>query len=458
MDPLTAINSRPHGRLAGRYRLVEPIGSGGMGHVYRAHDDVLDREVAVKLLDAAQFEGPEPGSACAAEARAAARLAHPGIARVFDGGVQDGRCFVVMELVPGRSLADVLSERRTLPPLRAAELVAQVADALEEAHRQGIIHCDVKPQNIMVTPDGSPKIVDFGVARALSGSGSARSAEIFGSALYLAPEQARGERLDARADVYALGCVLYELLTGRPPFTGHNTAEIIAQRLVREPPPPSSLDPNIPAELDRAVMDALATDPAQRHRTAGDFAEVLRRAARHISAVALARTIPNRSLPLADGVTRALRGRAVYPRWLLRARTGIALAAAILALGGLLAAANTARDMARDREARSESVLASPQPTMEVAPEVAPPTAADPPVAPIVAPVSLPGPATDAGRGASQMGSEAERKAEAESRKKLEEAAKKAQEEREKANEEARKKAEQERKKADEPERRGGRR
>jgi serine/threonine protein kinase len=152
------------GRVAGRYRLLEPIGSGGMGRVYRAHDEVLDREVAVKLLEERPAAGADLGFAYAEEARAAARLTHPGIARVYDSGLQDGRCFV--------------------------------------------------------TPDGTPKLVDFGIARAADAASTVQTAELFGSVAYLAPEQARGERLDARTDVYALGSVLYELLTSRPPWTG----------------------------------------------------------------------------------------------------------------------------------------------------------------------------------------------------------------------------------------------
>ncbi len=218
MGGFVSVQQGPGSLFAGRYRLREQVGVGGMGRVYRAHDEVLDRDVAVKLLDERASADADVSRACAEEARAAARLARPGIARVFDSGIQDGRGFVVMELVSGRTLEQILRGRGRLAPFEAAEIAARVAAALEYAHRQGVVHCDVKPHNIILAPDGTPKLVDFGIARVASTTGSLAADEIRGSAPYVSPEQVRGEAVDGRADIYGLGAVLYELLTGRPPF------------------------------------------------------------------------------------------------------------------------------------------------------------------------------------------------------------------------------------------------
>jgi hypothetical protein len=359
--------------------------------------------------------------------------------------VQDGRCFVVMELVPGRPLDQVLRERRALPPLEAAALTAQVADALAEAHRGGIIHCDVKPQNIIVMPDGSPKLVDFGIARAVSTTSGVRPAEILGSAPYLAPEQARGERLDARTDVYALGTVLFELLTGRPAFTGHSAAEIIAQRLVGEPPSPRSFDANIPPELERTVLTALAGDPRRRYQTARDFAVALRRAASDVSAEALARTAPIESGPLRGVATlrSSLPTAPVSSR--PRGRAGRVAAMAFLVLGALWAATIAGWPMALDRVALPEAVLAPlagfrPTPSSTVAPRATP----------TVPRQVLPsGPAPEGGTGARGAAQEAKRKAEEAARKQAEAAEKQIEALRKQAEAEARTRIEVLRKQAE---------
>src|SRR5215210_8565075 len=183
-------------RVAQRYRLGEPLGQGGMARVYQAHDERLDRAVAIKIIerqpDNAAFE-----QACITEARAAAGLAHPNIAQIFDSGVHEGNGYIVMELVPGRTLRAILDERQVLPPGEAIELAAQLADALDCAHSHGVIHCDVKPPNIIVTPDGCPKLVDFGIARAMAAT-TGQASEIWGSAPYMSPEQVEGLRSDGR--------------------------------------------------------------------------------------------------------------------------------------------------------------------------------------------------------------------------------------------------------------------
>ena len=266
----SALVSGPGVRIAGRYVLGELIGAGGMGRVYRAHDEVLDRDVALKVLDR-----PEAGEDAArlGEACAAARLTHPGIAKVFDCGRDAGHAFIVTELVRGSTLDELLRERGVLGSAEAIELGGRLADALDHAHRRGVIHCDVKPQNVIVTPEGEPKLVDFGIAQVAA---APRAEIVAGSAPYLAPEQVSGGPIDGRVDVYALGAVLYELLTGRPPFDGGNAAAVISRRLVADPAAPQALNPAVPAELGEVILRALARDPGQRYARAGDFGDGLR--------------------------------------------------------------------------------------------------------------------------------------------------------------------------------------
>jgi eukaryotic-like serine/threonine-protein kinase len=329
----------PGSRLAGRYRLCEPIGSGGMGRVFRAHDEHLDREVAVKVLDEVGRAGDEAGRTYAREARAAAALTHPGIARIFDSGTQDGNTFVVMELVPGRTLRQLLDERRTLRPIRAAELAAHVADALDAAHRQGVVHCDVKPHNIIVTPSGMPKLVDFGIARAANATRGFGPEEIWGSAPYVSPEQVRGEPIDGRTDLYALGAVLYEMLTGRPPFVGQSLAAIVSQRLVADPPRPRSLDPSIPAELEGVVLTALARDPVGRYADGGRVRDALRDVANRQRGAARAHPIKINQCGR-EGRAPGGSGRlAAWVRSRRRVAATLGIVAGIVVLALLLAAA-----------------------------------------------------------------------------------------------------------------------
>ena len=314
-------------RVADRYRLGEPLGQGGMARVYRAHDEVLDRAVALKIIerqpDHAAFE-----QTYIAEARAAAALAHPNIAQVFDSGMHNEQGFIVMELVPGRTLRAILDERRVLPPGEAIELAAQLADALDCAHRGGLIHCDVKPPNIIVTPDGRPKLVDFGIARAMAAT-TRQTDEVWGSAPYMAPEQVEGLRPDGRTDLYGLGVVLYELLTGRLPFEGSTIASIASQRLVKDPPPLRDYNPRIAPELERMVLRALARERSERYAHASEFRDALRGVAEQAGA----RTGP---LHAASSPTRPRPAApTVVPRKAVR-RSPSAVALASLALVGLL--------------------------------------------------------------------------------------------------------------------------
>lgn len=264
--------------VAGRFRLIQPLGRGGMGRVYLGHDDLLDRPVAVKLIYDDAVSARDQRRACAVEARAAARVSHPGVVRILDSGFDDGHCFVVMELAEGKTLAEILRERGAMRIARALGIAAQVADALEAAHLQGVVHCDVKPGNLIVDSFGRVRLVDFGIARVASSSTGLTDQDVHGSAKYVAPEQVEGTAIDGRTDLYALGVVLFEMLAGQPPFEGGNLASILAQRLVEDPPSVQALRPAVPNEIERIVRRAMAREPGRRFQTAGDLRDALRRA------------------------------------------------------------------------------------------------------------------------------------------------------------------------------------
>jgi len=261
--------------LAGRYRLIEPLGRGGMGRVYRAHDKLLDRDVALKLLFEDATADSELRRACATEARVASRLTHPGVARVLDSGVEDGRCFVVSELIEGRTLAKLLREDGAMPVGRALDLAIELADALAAVHLLGIVHCDVKPSNVIVASDGHARLVDFGIARTATMTTGLTDEALRGSAEYVAPEQVQGGHLDGRVDLYALGVVLYEMIAGQTPFGGGTLVSVVARRLVVDPPALSEQATDVPSGLDLAVQRALARQPDRRFRTAAELREAL---------------------------------------------------------------------------------------------------------------------------------------------------------------------------------------
>jgi eukaryotic-like serine/threonine-protein kinase len=264
--------------LAGRYRLEASIGSGGMAEVFRAFDTTLDRPVAVKILAPQYATDPGFVDRFRREAQAAARLNHPNVVGVYDSGSDDGTHYIVMEYIEGRTLADFLAKGGRLEPTKAVEITMHIADALEAAHAQGVIHRDIKTGNVMVTRSGVVKVMDFGIARIAEGADNVtQTAAVLGTASYLSPEQAQGRPVDARSDLYSLGVVLYEMLTGEPPFTG-DTAMAVAYRHVHEtPPPPSSKNMDVPAALDAVVMRALAKNPANRYATAREFHDDLER-------------------------------------------------------------------------------------------------------------------------------------------------------------------------------------
>ena len=265
--------------LSHRYRLVARVAGGGMGEVYRGHDLLLDRSVAVKILQPSLAQDPELVERFRAEARAAARLTHPNIVGVHDWGCEGDRTYyMVMEYVSGTDLRDVLVARGSLQQRQAVEIVASVCDALYVAHGKGLVHRDVKPENILLNRSGEVKVADFGIAIVADADRTSPGGMIPGTLRYLSPEQARGAQATAASDLWAAGAVLSELLTGLPPLQGAG-AELLTRRAQEPPRPPSSWDPQIPKELDEIVMKACALDPAQRFGNAAEMAGALRRLA-----------------------------------------------------------------------------------------------------------------------------------------------------------------------------------
>ncbi len=263
--------------LGDRYRLVRELAHGGMGSVYVGEDDLLGREVAVKVLDPRLARDQAIRTRFQREAVAAARLTHPGVVSVYDTGEDAGNAYIVMELVEGHTLREILDERGRMPPEVAADLARQVAEALADAHRNGVVHRDVKPGNILIRRDGGVKVADFGIAKATGASDLTSTGMVIGTARYLAPEQAAGKPTDARTDVYALGLVLYEMLTGSVPFTRDTDMATAAARLTNYPRPVSALAPDVPDWLDAVVRRALAREPERRFRSADELATALAR-------------------------------------------------------------------------------------------------------------------------------------------------------------------------------------
>ncbi|HVB28046.1 MAG TPA: protein kinase [Mycobacteriales bacterium] len=261
--------------LGGRYRLIELLGEGGMATIYRAHDNQLDRDVAVKLLRP-QY-GRDAGfiARFRQEAQSAASLNHPNVVNVYDYGTDEAGPFIVMELVAGENVAEILHDRGFLPPLAAAGIAEQVAEGLSVAHARGIVHRDIKPSNILLTGDGRAKVVDFGIARALVEAQLTLPGTTLGSVHYFSPEQARGEPVTAGSDVYSLGLVLFEMLTGRRAWTGDTAGAVALARLGNPPPHPSTFRADVPPALDAIVGRALALDPQDRFASAATMAAAL---------------------------------------------------------------------------------------------------------------------------------------------------------------------------------------
>ncbi|MGI5324671.1 Stk1 family PASTA domain-containing Ser/Thr kinase [Actinomadura nitritigenes] len=269
--------------LGGRYELDTVIGRGGMAEVYRARDLRLDRVVAIKTLRSDLARDPTFQARFRREAQSAASLNHPSVIAVYDTGedmIGDTPIpYIVMEYVDGSTLRDLLRENRALLPEKALEITDGILRALDYSHRGGIVHRDIKPANVMLTRQHEVKVMDFGIARAMADSASTmtQTAQVIGTAQYLSPEQAQAKRVDARSDIYSTGCVLYELLTGRPPFTGDSPVAIAYQHVREEPVPPSQVDANIPQWADAMVLKAMAKDPDHRYQNATEFRQEIQR-------------------------------------------------------------------------------------------------------------------------------------------------------------------------------------
>ena len=266
--------------VGGRYEEGEPLGRGGMADVRRGIDNRLGRAVAIKRLRVDLASDSTFQARFRREAQSAASLNHPTIVSVYDTGEEPDPNgsgitipYIVMELVTGKTLRDLIREGRKIMPERALEITSGVLEALDYSHRAGIVHRDIKPGNVMLTPQGQVKVMDFGIARAVADTSSTmtQTAAVIGTAQYLSPEQARGETVDARSDLYSTGCLLYELLVGRPPFVGESPVSVAYQHVREEPLPPSSFDPDIPPEVDAVVLKALTKNREHRYQSASEM-------------------------------------------------------------------------------------------------------------------------------------------------------------------------------------------
>jgi len=345
--------------LAGRYRLDALLASGGMAQVWQGTDEVLQRQVAVKLLHTHLAADATFVARFRQEAVAAARLAHPGIVAIYDTCSEDGLEAIVMELVPGQTLRERLDDPEPIGPWQAAGLAAQVADALDAAHRAGLVHRDIKPANVLLAGDGRVKVADFGIAKAVADADLTQPGLMVGTAKYLAPEQVRGEPIDARTDLYSLGVVLYEMLCGRPPFQGETDAATALVRLQKDPLRPRQVRPSVPRPLEDIVLRAMAREPEDRYPSATE----LRAALLAAGAAPVADTdLTSTGIEAAPGLTTTITRPAVAPvggppsaepgpsfaeterSWLIPTAV-VLLVALVLGLAGLLIGRSGAGDL-----------------------------------------------------------------------------------------------------------------
>ncbi|BCJ71684.1 serine/threonine protein kinase [Catellatospora sp. IY07-71] len=341
--------------LGGRYQVGELLGYGGMAEVHRGRDLRLGRDVAIKMLRTDLARDATFQMRFRREAQNAAALNHPAIVAVYDTGEERAPSgevlpYIVMEFVAGRTLKEVLAAEGRLMPRRALEITADICAALEFSHRHGIIHRDIKPGNVMFTPNAQVKVMDFGIARALASGATTmtQTSAVIGTAQYLSPEQARGEAVDARSDVYAAGCVLFELLCGHPPFVGDSPVAVAYQHVREEPPAPSESNRDVTPDIDAVVLKALSKNPANRYQSAGEMrADLLRAAAgrpvmatpvlreeQTIPMTAPARTGTGRNAPARVGDARRRRASG----WVIATLTALGVLAVVALTAGLILA------------------------------------------------------------------------------------------------------------------------
>src|SRR5215210_2281048 len=313
----------------GRYLLERSLGSGGMGEVYLAHDEVLDRDVALKMLMSHYAGDEEFAERFLREARSAASLSHPNIVQVYDRGeTEDGISYIAMEYVPGGTLKELIDERAPFGAREAAGVAARISLALEAAHERGVIHRDIKPQNVLVTSSYDLKVTDFGIARAASAVTNSASGTVFGTAGYISPEQAMGEPVGPASDLYSLGVVLYEMLTGELPYTADNSIAVCMKHVTEPLRPPRALNPAIPESMNALVVKLLAKDPSDRYGSAAGLLTDLERV--------------GEGLPLilaAEATTQPLGPPAAPSRGAVRGKGSRTLAVASVAMLALLGAA-----------------------------------------------------------------------------------------------------------------------
>lgn len=381
--------------LDDRYRLDERIASGGMATVYRAWDTQLHRDVAVKMLAPARAADPTYVERFKREARAAAGLSHPNIVAVYNWGTCNDADFIVMEYIPGQTLKAYLGARGPLPEAEALAITDQIADALDAAHRQGIVHRDIKPHNVLMAPDGRAKVTDFGIAHTDGATHLTTASTVLGTAQYLSPEQVLHQPVDGRSDLYSLGIVLYEMLIGRPPFLGDSVATVALQHAYVAPPSPRTRRPDLSRETEAVVLTALAKEPAARYQTAVAFRDALevartRLADDHGATMPLPTVAPP-GVPVAPPLPQR---RQPQRRWLLALPLLACALALLVGRGAFRSSGDAFADLRLTAEtgtpatpatrvpspsapalvAAPEPPRATPVPTVSAAPTAAPPT------------------------------------------------------------------------------------
>ncbi len=326
--------------LADRYQIGSRIGDGGLATVYRATDLRLDRTVAVKILKPQWAKDPEALERFHREARTAAKLTHPNIVQVFDAGVEGNVPFLVMEYLPEPNLKQIIADYAPLPPRKVLQVAICCCQALAEIHRHGLVHGDVKPQNILFTSQGEPKLSDFGIATAVGQTDQGTTGMVMGTAYYISPEQAQGRVMSPQSDLYSLGCVIYECLTGQPPFLGETAAQVAAKHVRQQPPSPRALNPSISPAQEYLLNKAMAKDPARRYRSADQMRTDLEKLARgedlDRTGVLVTEEITAPIRPTPKPATAAPQQPAVDTTLIWHTVTVIVLALAALVLAGWL--------------------------------------------------------------------------------------------------------------------------